>query len=67
MSHKPFSSTEEAIEKETDILSTTMVVEKKVERKTVGDTDIGVKLKKQIRDLKLLLTAYRRGFINEII
>lgn len=67
VSHKPFSSTEEAIEKETDILSTTMVVEKKVERKTVGDTDIGVKLKKQIRDLKLLLTAYRRGFINEII
>ena len=67
VSHEPFSSTEEAIEKETDILSTTMVVEKKVERKTVGDTDIGVKLKKQIKDLKLLLTAYRRGFINEII
>lgn len=67
VSHEPFASTEDAIEKETDILSSTMVVEKKLERKRVGDTDVGFELKKQINDLKLLLTAYRRGLINEIL
>ncbi|MBD7912154.1 MULTISPECIES: fructose-1,6-bisphosphatase [Clostridium] len=67
VSHEPFASTEDAIEKETDILSSTMVVEKKLERKRVGDTDVGEELKKQINDLKLLLTAYRRGLINEIL
>ena len=67
VSHEPFASTEEAIEKETDILSTTTLVEKKLQRKTVGDTDVGIELKKQIKDLKLLLAAYRRGLINEII
>lgn len=66
VSHEPFESTEEAIISERDILSTTMVVEKKLERKRVGDTDIGEELKKQIRDLKMLLTAYRKGLINEI-
>lgn len=66
VSHEPFESTEEAIVSERDILSTTMVVEKKLERKRVGDTDIGKELKKQIRDLKMLLTAYRKGLINEM-
>lgn len=66
VSHEPFESTEEAIVSERDILSTTMVVEKKLERKRVGDTDVGEELKKQIRDLKMLLTAYRKGLINEM-
>jgi len=34
--------------------------------KSVGDTDIGKDIKNQIDDLKLLLTAYRTGVINEI-
>jgi fructose-1,6-bisphosphatase-3 len=67
VSHEPFASTEDAIVKETDILSSTMVVEKKLVRKRVGDTDVGDELKKQINDLKLLLTAYRRGLINEVL
>ncbi|GKX67892.1 fructose-1,6-bisphosphatase [Inconstantimicrobium mannanitabidum] len=67
VSHEPFESTENAIVKERDILSTTLVVEKKLDRKTVGDTDIGEELKNQIKDLKLLLTAYRKGLINEIV
>ena len=66
VSNEPFASTEDAIVKETDILSTIMVVEKKLERKTVGDTDIGNDIKRQIEDLKLLLNAYRRGLINEV-
>ena len=54
---------ESAIEKELDILSTTMVVEKKLKRKTVGDTDIGKEIKGQIEELKFLLKAYREGAI----
>ena len=66
VSHEPFASTEDAIVKETDILLTIMVVEKKLERKTVGDTDVGHDIKRQIEDLKLLLNSYRRGLINEV-
>ena len=43
VSHEPFTSAEEAIVNETDILSTTIVVEHKVKRKTVRDTDAGKK------------------------
>ena len=64
VAHEPFDSTEEAIVKEKDILYTTLLVEKKLERKRVEDTDIGVELKKQIKDLKMLLTAYRKGLIK---
>lgn len=64
-SHEPFESTTEAIEKEKDILSTTVVLERAIRRKCVGDTDIGKELKSQILDLKLLLSAYRQGLLKE--
>lgn len=66
VSHEHFSSTEESIRKEKDILSTTLVVEQKLKRKTVEDTDIGKDLKAQIKDLKELLSIYRKGIIKEI-
>lgn len=66
VSHEHFSSTEESIMQEKDILSTIMVVEQKLKRKTVGDTDIGMELKNQIKDLKALLTIYRKGLIKEM-
>ena len=65
VSHEPFESTQKAIEEEKDIHSTTMVLEKEVERKRVRDTDDGEKLKSQIKDLEMLLDAYRLGFIKE--
>lgn len=65
VSHDPFESTQKAIEEEKDIHSTTMVVEKEVERKRVRDTDDGKKLNSQIKDLEMLLDAYRSGFIKE--
>lgn len=65
VSHEPFESTQKAIEEEKDILSTTLVLEQQVERKRVGDTDIGEELKHQIKDLELLLDAYRKGIIKE--
>ncbi|EHI97784.1 Fructose-1,6-bisphosphatase class 3 [Clostridium sp. DL-VIII] len=65
ISHQPFKSIEDAFSRETDILSSTKIVEK-LDRKKVGDTDVGKELKNQIKDLKLLLKAYRKGLINEI-
>lgn len=64
ISHQPFKSLEDAFSKETDILSSRQIVEK-TDRKKVGDTDVGKELKNQIKDLKLLLRAYRKGLINE--
>lgn len=66
VSHEPFTSTEEAIVNESDILSTTMLVEHKLSRKTVKDTDAGKKLLDEVNDLKLLLMAYKKGIIKEV-
>ena len=65
VSHDPFESTQKAIEEEKDIHSTTMVLEKEVERKRVKDTDAGEVMKAQIKDLEMLLDAYRLGLIKE--
>jgi fructose-1,6-bisphosphatase-3 len=65
VSHNPFTSAEEAIINESDILSTTEVVEHKAKRKTVRDTDAGIKLQEEVEDLKLLLMAYKKGLIKE--
>ena len=65
VSHDPFESAQKAIEEEKDIHSTIMVLEKEVERKRVKDTDAGEIMKTQIKDLEMLLDAYRLGFIKE--
>ena len=66
VSHNPFTSAEEAIINESDILSTTEVVEREAKRKTVRDTDAGIKLEEEVEDLKLLLMAYKKGLIKEV-
>ena len=63
--HEPFTSTEDAILRGTDIKSTTQIVEMSNRRMLVADTDIGVELRKQIDDLEELLFAYRHGYIKE--
>ncbi|NLJ58415.1 MAG: fructose-1,6-bisphosphatase [Tissierellia bacterium] len=65
VSHDPFESTQKAIEEEKDIHSTTMVLEKELVRKRVKDTDEGELMKTQIKDLEMLLKAYRLGYIKE--
>jgi fructose-1,6-bisphosphatase-3 len=67
VSHEPFESTEKAITEETDILSSRILLEQVVRRKMVGDTDIGLDLKNQLSELKLLLLAYKKGLIKEQI
>ncbi len=64
--HEPFTSTAEAIQKGTDIKSTTQIVEMSSHRMLVADTDRGKELKQQIIDLKELLYAYRHGWVKEI-
>lgn len=63
--HEPFTSTEDAIIRGTDIKSTTQIVEMSSRRMLVADTDKGKELNTQIDDLQELLYAYRHGFINE--
>lgn len=63
--HEPFLSTEDAIEKESDIHSDSIIIKRVAERKLVGDTDTGRELKEKIRDLEQLLEAYHSGRIVE--
>lgn len=63
--HEPFTNEEDAIQRGTDIKSTTQIVEMSAHRMLVANTDIGAELKKQIADLQELLYAYRHGIIKE--
>ncbi len=63
--HKPFETKQKAIEEERDIVTDLSVLEKNAVRKRVGDTDIGMEIKKEIEELEQLLVAYRKGHIKE--
>ena len=65
VSHQPFTSRQDAIENEKDIVSTRRIVDKELERKTVRQTDVGKKLTQQVTDLHQLLRAYKSGEIVE--
>ncbi len=64
-SHESFDSTKTAIDEERDILSTKKVLNKLTDRIRIKDTDIGVDIKHQIKELKMLLVAFNMGFIKE--
>ena len=63
--HEPFTSAENAIAQETDIVSDSILVKRVAKRMVVGDTDNGKALKERIDELKQLLDAYRSGLIKE--
>ncbi|WP_101772685.1 fructose-1,6-bisphosphatase [Peptostreptococcus faecalis] len=65
VAHEPFTSKEDAVINETDIISSTVLVEHKARRKMIKDTKDGEKLIEKVEDLKILLSAYRRGLIKE--
>ena len=65
VAHEPFTSTEDAIIRESDIHSDRIMVKMTPRRMLVGDTDTGKELKERIEELKELLKAYRRGLIIE--
>ena len=63
--HEPFTSATDAIQRGTDILGTTQIVEMSAKRMRVSDTDKGKEIQQQINDLEKLLYAYRHGIIKE--
>ena len=63
--HEHFDSKRQAVVEEKDIISKRIFIEANATRKRVKDTDIGKELMAQITDLKMLLTAYRKGLIKE--
>jgi fructose-1,6-bisphosphatase-3 len=63
--HEPFESVDKAVQEGSDIVSHTVLVQHTVKRKMVADTDIGRALRETIRDLEVLLAAYREGTIVE--
>ena len=65
VAHKPFTSAEEAIRKETDIHSDRIMIMNAPHRLHVSDTDSGKELQERILELKELLKAYRSGVIVE--
>ncbi|MDE5909883.1 MAG: fructose-1,6-bisphosphatase [Lachnospiraceae bacterium] len=65
VAHEPFESMEAAILHESDIFSDSTIVETAPIRIRVADTDIGTELKESIKQLELLLQAYRDGTIVE--
>lgn len=65
VAHEPFESMEAAVLHESDIFSDSTVIEVAPVRIRVSDTDIGRELKDQIKQLELLLRAYRDGIIVE--
>lgn len=66
VAHQPFTTTQQAVEEETDILSAKTVLEQAGERLRIADTDTGKEIKQQIDDLMLLLQAYKKGYIKEL-
>lgn len=65
--HRPFNGITEAITLNQDITSQSIQVESFPQRRMVADSDNGAEIKDQIANLKLLLSAYRRGELPEVL
>ena len=65
VSHKPFSTTQQAIEEEIDTHPETEILETNSKRIRVIDTDQGKQTQQHIAELKALVSAYRSGLIKE--
>lgn len=61
--HRAFESVEAALARNADIVSETDRFDVAEIRRMVGDTDTGVRIREQIRDLHQLLDAYRAGVL----
>ena len=64
-SHETFESTEKAIMDESDIHSSSVILESVPKRQLVADTDTGKEIAYRIEELEKLLMAYRSGVILE--
>ena len=65
VSHQPFSGKYDAIHKNDDIASDSVIFEKMETRMKVAETDEGFQLQAQVDDLMDLLAAFRAGAVTE--
>jgi len=65
VAHEPFESTEDAIVKETDVYSDSVIIESSKFRLRVADTDAGYEIRESICQLEELLLAYQEGTLIE--
>lgn len=65
VAHEPFTSKEDAVSNETDIISSSVLLEHKSRRRMIKDTNDGRVLMEKVEDLKFLLSAYKSGLIKE--
>lgn len=63
--HEPFTSSTDAVLKDSDIVSLKQVITRTDHRILVSETDKGREILEQIQDLKDLLYAYRKGTLKE--
>ncbi|MBR2860392.1 MAG: fructose-1,6-bisphosphatase [Clostridia bacterium] len=63
--HEPFTSVENAIKNNVDVVSDTMIFEVAADKILVSETDVGRNITEKIKDLKLLLEEYEQGSIKE--
>lgn len=63
--HEPFTSSTDAVLKDSDIVSLKQVITRTDHRILVLETDKGREILSQIQDLKDLLYAYRKGTLKE--
>ena len=62
--HEPFESVDKAVEENSDIHSSSEIVETERRRVMIGNTDAGERIKSEIDDLYELLELYRTGVIR---
>ena len=65
VSHQPFTSRADAINRNDDIANDSVIFEKLDHRMKVSETDEGRQLQSQVDELKELLEAYRTGAVTE--
>lgn len=65
VSHQPFTGKYNALHKNDDIESNSVIFENLENRMLVSQTDKGAELKTKVEDLMLLLKAYRSGAVTE--
>lgn len=65
IAHEPFTSLEDAIQNNEDIHYSIDLQEPSKRRITIAHTDKGIELKKQIENLKLLISCYDSGLLCE--
>ena len=65
VSHQPFAGKYNAIHKNDDIENDSVIFEKLETRMRVSQTDEGTELQTRVKDLMMLLEAYRTGAVTE--